>query len=99
MKPNALKIDARDNVATVLADLHPGDPVVLVAGATPMVDPVQLAAVEVIPYGHKVALCNIAVGEAVYKYGATIGISTQNVAAGAHVHTHNLVSRRVGGHA
>jgi altronate dehydratase len=50
--------------------------------------------VEDIPPGHKVALHDIAAGEAVHKYGESIGNATQAVRRGAHVHVHNLSSAR-----
>lgn len=40
--------------------------------------------------GHKVALRDVAAGEAVVKYGFPIGVATAAIAAGAHVHSHNL---------
>lgn len=43
-----------------------------------------------IPSGHKLALRAIAPGEPVLKYGQVIGVATTAVAAGAHVHLHNL---------
>ncbi|MBR1584453.1 MAG: altronate dehydratase [Clostridia bacterium] len=43
-----------------------------------------------IPMGHKVALRDIKRGEPVIKYGFPIGEATQDIPAGAHVHTHNL---------
>jgi altronate hydrolase len=43
-----------------------------------------------IPAGHKVALCDIAVGQAVHRYGQVIGLATQLIRRGDHVHTHNL---------
>jgi len=43
-----------------------------------------------IPSGHKVALKAIAAGEPVIKYGQHIGVATQPIAPGQHVHTHNL---------
>ena len=43
-----------------------------------------------VPSGHKVALRPIAEGEAVFKYGQLIGHATHAIAAGEHVHTHNL---------
>ena len=43
--------------------------------------------------GHdKIALCDIAAGEKVIKYGFPIGVAAQNIRAGEWVHTHNLVS-------
>src|SRR4051812_6947009 len=42
-----------------------------------------------IPAGHKVAVRQHAVGEAIYRYGQIIGFATQPIAAGEHVHVHN----------
>lgn len=43
--------------------------------------------------GHdKIALCDIAAGEKVIKYGFPIGVATRNIRAGEWVHTHNLAS-------
>lgn len=42
-----------------------------------------------IPFGHKVALKSMATGEPVLKYGVAIGVATQNIAQGDHVHVHN----------
>ncbi|MFN3273209.1 MAG: UxaA family hydrolase [Paracoccus sp. (in: a-proteobacteria)] len=49
-----------------------------------------LTTVEPIPAGHKVAIAPIAPGQAVLKYGQIIGVATQAIAAGAHVHVQNL---------
>ena len=43
-----------------------------------------------IPQGHKVALVDLAAGAPVHKYGQAIGRTTSAVAAGGHVHSHNL---------
>jgi len=43
-----------------------------------------------IPAGHKVATHAIAVGEPVRRYNQIIGFATKPIAAGEHVHTHNL---------
>jgi altronate hydrolase len=45
-----------------------------------------------IPAGHKVALRAIAKGEPVRKYGWPIGHATADIAAGEHVHSHNLAT-------
>jgi hypothetical protein len=89
MRSNALVIDPTDNVATVLEELAPGAEVVahdgschVVAGAT-------------IPTGHKVALSAIDTGEAIVKYGHVIGVASRPIAAGEHVHTHNLTGQEL----
>ena len=43
-----------------------------------------------VPPGHKLAVRAIAPGEPVLRYGQVIGHATQAIAAGQHVHTHNL---------
>jgi altronate dehydratase small subunit len=50
--------------------------------------------IEPIPLGHKVARRALAAGHRILKYGAAIGEATQAIAAGAHVHVHNLRSLR-----
>lgn len=47
-----------------------------------------------IPFGHKVALREIPAGAHVHKYGAVIGQATDAIAAGQHVHVHNLAGLR-----
>ncbi|MFI4974032.1 MAG: UxaA family hydrolase [Caulobacterales bacterium] len=50
----------------------------------------SVAARHTIASGHKVAARPIARGETVRKYGQVIGAATEEIAAGAHVHVHNL---------
>lgn len=59
------------------------------------VDPSGLAARQPIPRGHKVALRDIAPGERVLKYGQVIGLASQPITAGDHVHSHNLEFRQL----
>ena len=79
-------ISAGDTVATALEALEPGR--TLAAGD----DPVTVR--DAIPRGHKVALSRIAPGAAVVKYGSSIGVATEEILPGAHVHTHNVASAR-----
>ena len=48
---------------------------------------------ERIPPGHKVATRALRLGEPVRRYSQIIGFATQPIAAGAHVHVHNLEVR------
>ena len=82
----ALTIDARDNVATALRVLDPGDTILVGARA--------VVARERIPAGHKMATADVAAGTPVVKYGSPIGLALADISAGAHVHTHNLASTR-----
>ena len=53
---------------------------------------VCLDGTEIIPAGHKYALCDIGEGEYVIKYGEIIGRATKSIAKGEWVHTHNVKS-------
>jgi altronate hydrolase len=71
--------------------LHPADDVLiarqqLLSGAT-----VENIAVKgLIPPGHKIATRAIRMGEPVRRYNQIIGFASKPIAAGEHVHTHNL---------
>src|SRR5262249_37398149 len=82
----AIMISAADNVATALEPIA--------AGQTGATGGVRRPAAEVIPRGHKIALRAIRAGEVVTKYGSAIGTASADIAAGAHVHTHNVASAR-----
>ena len=56
--------------------------------------PLEAAATQDIPLGHKLALRDFAVGETVIKYGCEIGRTVQPIKAGEHVHVHNLKTKR-----
>jgi SAF domain-containing protein len=83
---SVLVISVKDNVATALEPLEPGRRLAL--------NGTGLVVSEPIPSGHKIALHAIAEGTPVVKYGSPIGIASCDIAAGTHVHTHNLSSSR-----
>ncbi|MCC6313575.1 MAG: altronate dehydratase, partial [Thermomicrobiales bacterium] len=81
-----------DEVAVVL---NPGDTVaiakvpllprtVLRAGDS------EISVGQMIPPGHKIALRPVAKGDEIRRYGQIIGFATEDIPAGAHVHSHNL---------
>jgi altronate dehydratase small subunit len=84
----AFKIEASDNVATLLEDTEGG--VVIVHGAGVLL---QVNAVEPIALGHKIALAEVKEGHAIMKYGVVIGLATVPIVAGAWVHLHNCCSQ------
>lgn len=86
MKPRAFQVQPHDNVATLLDDTQTGG--VEILGATSG----EVIATERIARGHKLALCDIAVGESVTKFGVRIGHAKQTIRRGAWVHLHNLAS-------
>lgn len=82
----ALRLKADDNVAVCLRALAPG--------AALEFDGQQVTARAPIPAGHKIALRPIAAGELILKYGQTIGRAGVGIAAGEHVHVHNVEGTR-----
>ncbi len=82
----ALVISEHDNVATALEALEAGRRLDLPGGG--------VVALEAIQIGHKIAIAPIEHGAAVVKYGSPIGTATCDIAAGAHVHVHNVASGR-----
>jgi len=78
--------------------LHPADEVAVLKrtlkGGTELLNGAfRLTAARTIPAGHKIALQGIRDGEPVRRYGQIIGFAQGDIAAGEHVHTHNLVCR------
>ncbi|SMX51128.1 UxaA family hydrolase [Actibacterium lipolyticum] len=74
-----IRLSDVDNVVTAAVPLQVGDD----------------SAAELISRGHKMATCDIAKGEPVLKYSTVIGYASKDIAAGCHVHTHNLEFRAV----
>jgi altronate hydrolase len=79
-----IRIHPQDNVVIARAQLLGGTELIGECVDTP------LRVWGLIPPGHKVATQAIAVGDAVWRYGQIIGHATASIAAGQHVHTHNL---------
>lgn len=84
--------DGQDNVGVAVADIAAGEPVTGVCLTDGRV--VEVVAAEPVPLGHKVALVPLAPGDRVVKYGYPVGVVTRPIAAGAHVHVHNVKSLR-----
>ena len=80
---NTIRIHDKDNVAVALAPISAGTVIEPAAG-------VKITALEDIPQGHKIALCDIREGEGVIKYGFPIGHATADSKAGSWMHTHNV---------
>ena len=90
MRRDAIAIKRQDNVATAIRDIPAG------GTATVGIDEESIL-VQVdreIPFGHKLALRAISRGEEVLKYGTVIGMATQDIRPGEHVHIHNVESTR-----
>jgi altronate hydrolase len=85
---NVLLLHPDDDVAIAKADLPSGKK--LLAHSPRSAAPFQTQ--QPIPSGHKVALHAVAASQPVRRYGQVIGFATQPIAAGEHVHTHNLAA-------
>ena len=79
-----LRLHAADNVLTVIRTLEPGDELLVEGTRAPITAR--------LPLGHKIAARAISAGEKIIKYGAPIGSAIFAIAAGEHVHTHNVQS-------
>jgi hypothetical protein len=89
MTPHAFQIHPADNVATLIDDAPASSSITLLGAASASV---ATSASESIPRGHKIALADLAPGDAILKFGVRIGHVTQPIARGAWVHLHNLAS-------
>ena len=91
--PHLLVHDHADNVGVVVVEG-------LTAGTTMLCvvthdnSSFELTSKADVPIGHKIALKDISSGDTAIKYGEDIGKFVADVAKGAHVHTHNLKTKR-----
>jgi altronate hydrolase len=83
MNALAIRLSAADNVVIARSDIESGTAVEAIKST------------ERIAAGHKLAMVSIAQGAAVRRYGQIIGFASRNIAAGEHVHVHNLEMRSV----
>lgn len=88
----ALKVNDKDNVATIFANGVTGGSQVELRDKKGSSEVVTVFGD--VPYGHKIATRDIKLGESIVKYGEEIGIATKNIKKGEYVHVHNLDSMR-----
>ena len=86
----AIVIDKTDNTATLFGEVRAGGLVSIVGENGETLQ--EIIARQDIPVGHKIALREIGEGEKVIKYGEIIGVTTQKIQRGGHVHVQNVVS-------
>jgi altronate hydrolase len=75
--------------------LHAGDSIAIArvpipAGEILHINGNAVTSLAPIPAGHKIAIRPAGAGDPVYRFGNVIGFATVRIAAGEHVHTHNL---------
>ena len=78
--PQTLVLHDADNIAVTMRKISQGE----------SVESFDFVANQNIPSGHKIAVRNIASGEEIIKYGNVIGVASQNISFGDHVHTQNV---------
>ncbi len=75
--------------------LDPADNVVTATQSLPIGTSYDgISTIDAIATGHKVATTQISKGEPVRKYAQIIGFAKEDIAAGTHVHTHNVAFRQ-----
>lgn len=93
MNKKLIVMEKNDMVATALDDVLNGDTVSIMSSDN--VEICTMEAKENIPFGNKIALCEIKNGQKLIKYGVPVGICTKDIEKGRLVHVHNVKSARV----
>ena len=88
----ALKVDDKDNVATIFANDVKAGTAVEVRDKKGGTETIVVAAD--VPYGHKIAVVDIAAGMHIMKYGESIGEASVDIRKGDYVHVHNMKALR-----
>ena len=88
----ALKVNDKDNVATIFANGIVDGMEVEIRDKKGNREIVKV--IGDVPYGHKIAVRDIAKGELINKYGEEIGAAIVDIAKGEYVHVHNLEALR-----
>ncbi|MBT8198448.1 MAG: UxaA family hydrolase [Acidimicrobiia bacterium] len=95
MKKGILLHESDDDVGVATMDLTVGE---VIQAVTLEGDPVaEIELVDDVPLSHKVAMRDMGAEHDLIEYGRAIGSTSTDIAAGAHVHTHNLQSNRWSG--
>ncbi len=92
MKKGILLHDANDDVGVAVMDLKTGEEIGVATLEGKEVRQIML--VTDVPLGHKVAMTDISLNQHVIEYGREIGYASAAIAAGEHVHIHNIKSLR-----
>jgi len=79
---SVILLNSRDNVVVARVPLEKGRRVVAAGG--------EVEVLNEVPAGHKLAIRAIRPGDAVLRYGEIIGRASKAIAAGDHVHVHNV---------
>ena len=82
--PRLIRLAAPDNVLFLATTIPAGDRV--------MVEGAEVELASTLTLGHKIAARDISAGEVILKYDFPIGVATEDIPRGAHVHLHNVRS-------
>ncbi|MBQ2803609.1 MAG: UxaA family hydrolase, partial [Lachnospiraceae bacterium] len=83
---NFLKINDNDNVVVALNTIPAGESITVEGSNGQMI----VTALDEVPAGHKMAICDIPEGGEVIKYGYRIGNAKEEIKTGNWIHTHNV---------
>ncbi len=89
LENSVLLINERDNIVTALKKKNIGERIKFRERVIYIKNE--------IPAGYKIAVTEIKKGDAVIKYGESIGIAVKDIKSGECVHSHNLESTRARG--
>jgi len=92
MKKGILLHETTDDVGVAVMDLKAGEEIAVVTLEGQPVKNIKL--ITNVPLGHKVAMRDVATDQHVIEYGRAIGATKAAIAAGEHVHVHNIKSLR-----
>ncbi len=90
MPMKAIQINTKDNVATATNIIKEGEKVEVLNPNGEVI--LVTEPLEMIPFGHKLALTKVNTGDKIVKYGEVIGIASKPIKLGEWIHTHNVVS-------
>ncbi|MEN8829471.1 MAG: UxaA family hydrolase [Lentimonas sp.] len=85
------------NTTPAFIHLHPDDTIYVLiraldAGEVLVINGVEYTNEASLSLGHKIAACDMVAGDKVLKYGVSIGLASQPIRCGEHVHLYNLKS-------
>ena len=89
--PHFLVHNEGDHVGVAVQDVEPGERRAVYMDSD---REVEIAVLEPVPLGHKVALADLDAGAGVIEYSVPIGVTRRAIRGGELVHVHNVRSER-----
>lgn len=91
LKEKIMVMNVKDNVAIAITDIPVGENLTFDIHSEKKY---QFTSRNMIAFGHKVAILDIKDNGDIIKGGEVIGVATQEIRQGDHVHIHNVQSKR-----